>query len=928
MNDPGWYGRFRCLPVLWTVLMASLSVVRGQDDGVAFFEKHVRPLLIDHCYDCHSAEERSGGLRVDARDFLLAGGDSGPAVVPGHAGDSLLLEAVRYSNPALQMPPEERLSDAQIRILEQWIDRGLPDPRTAAPEDLQTPSVSSEDVRDFWSLQPVAAPPIPMVRDERWVQTPIDAFVLQRLEAVGLQPAPAADPRTLIRRVTLDLTGLLPTPEQVDAFVRDPSDRAWESLVSRLLASPQYGERWGRHWLDVARYADSNGLDENIAFGHAWRYRDYVMESFRTNKPFDRFLTEQLAGDLLPDADQETLTATGFLQLGAKVLAEPDREKLVMDTIDEQIDVTGKVFLGLTLGCARCHDHKFDPLTQADYYALAAIFRSTRTFAEKQQGAIRFWYEHSFATEEERERMKPVDQAIAEKKAAAARYKSDAMTALRKSARRQAADYLAAAVSVDPDDPLSRFETVARDFGVHPRILHHCRTHLHYHRYDPVFAPWDRLREQGPDAVRSHYAALFSRVDAAWKARRQKTPDAAALDDPFLESVRKALEDPAGFLAVPARPADAFDADTLARYNALMEEARLLESTAPDLPAAMGVTEQDTVTELPIHIRGSHLNLGRPVPRAVPAVLCPTQAPVTFPDDQSGRRELAEWLTDPDHPLTARVFVNRVWNWHFGRGIVATTENFGRLGARPTHPELLDWLAHRFIQSGWDIKRLHRDILLSSCYRMDSIHPQAADAAAIDPANDLLWTFRMQRMDAEQIRDCILQVSGRLDMTSGGKTVPLRNRQFVFNHTSRDHTKYDSLRRAVYLPVIRNNLYTLFQQFDFPDPTVPTGHRGETVVAPQALWAMNSELILSSSDAMAAALMKDDPDPRQAIRTAWIRIMGRPATEDEIRQSLAFIEQAADAHTTAAGPDPAALQDAWSAFCQSLLSANEFLFIR
>ena len=896
--------------------------------GLEFFEKHVRPILVDNCYTCHSGDESNGGLLVDSRDALLKGGDSGASVVPGDPDHSRFIEAVRYRNRDLQMPPDNRLTDEQIKILEEWVRMGLPDPRSSTGATTRAEGMSIADGRNFWSFRPVADPRIPDVEDSAWVKTPIDAFTLSTLESIDLQPAPQADRRSLIRRVTLDLTGLPPTIDETEAFLADDSDDAWNKLIDRLLESPQYGVRWGRHWLDVARYADSNGLDENLAYGHAWRYRDYVIDAFNNNKPFDRFLIEQLAGDLLPEASQETRTATAFLQLGAKVLAEPDMEKLVMDTIDEQLDATGKAFLGMTLGCARCHDHKFDPIKQKDYYALAAIFKSTRTFAETRTGVIKHWYEHSFATDADRERLKPIDAEIAKAKSAAASFKSKHIAQIRSDARKKAVDYLVVSASIEPDATLEQFTAAAADRQLHPRILHHCRTHLEFHRYDPVFEPWHQLRRSGSGEIESHYTETFSAVDAAWAKLQAEDSKATSLNDPRLEAVRVALNDASGFLAVPPKVEYAFSPEVLAEYNNLMEAARVLESNAPDAPASMGVSEQETLTSVPILIRGSHLNPGELVSREFPEVMRVSNVRPVLPASQSGRLELARWMAGTQHPLTARVFVNRVWNWHFGRGLVASTENFGQLGNPPTHPELLDWLARHFMASGWNIKDLHRLILTSSTWQMATTTPHESPGQAVDPENHLLWKFPLRRLDAEQIRDSVLAVSGRLDMSVGGKTVPLRNRQFVFNHTSRDHTRYDSLRRAVYLPVIRNNLYPLFQQFDFPDPTMPTGHRSETVIAPQALLLMNSDLVIDSARQLASSLLNETNSDEERVTIAWQRVTGRPSTPAENNRILAFIDDTTAATVAATGVDEDQRLRAWTMFCQSLFAGNEFMYVR
>ncbi len=917
--------------VAWNPLLTAAQDNSAPPDAAAteFFEKSVRPLLVKHCYECHAAGEANGGLTLDSRDGVLRGGDSGPAVVPGNPEKSLLIEAVRYQNPDVQMPPQNRLAAADVAVLERWVSIGAPDPRVASAEATAPAPVgmSLEEGRNFWSFRPVVKPQVPHVTNSSWVQTPIDAFVLARLEAEGMEPAPRADKRTLIRRVTFNLTGLPPSPEEVDAFLSDHSPDAFLKVVERLLESPHYGVRWGRHWLDVARYADSNGLDENLAFGNAWRYRDYVVEAFNQDKPFDQFLIEQIAGDLLPGADQASKTATGFLVLGAKVLAEPDREKLEMDTIDEQLDTIGKAVWGMTLGCARCHDHKFDPLKQSDYYSLAAIFKSTRTFAETNTGAIKHWHEHSFASDSDREKLKNIDAAISEKKKAASSFRSTAMAKLRTEARTKAAEYLAAAAQFHASMPLSEVEAIAKPLGLHPRILHHCRLHLAYHPDDAFLQAWHQFAaEHDHEGIERHYRSLFAEAEAAWAAVKKEDPKAAALADSRLESARAALYDPSGFLAVPNKPEFAFDTETLAEYYRLAEEARLLESSAPDLPTAMGVTDGDIHARQPILIRGNHRNPGMEVARGVPQVMLAPQESLELPADQSGRLELARWIAHPSHPLTARVYVNRVWRWHFGAGLVASTENFGKLGELPTHPELLDWLSSHFVESGWSTKDLHRLILASSTYQMASSHRREAENSRVDPENRLLWKFRLQRLEAEAIRDAMLAVSDRLDPSFGGKSIPLRNRQFVFDHTSIDHTKYDSLRRAMYLPVVRNNLYTLFEQFDFPDPTMPTGSRNATVVAPQALWMLNSDLVLDSAESWAKKLHEMPGDDVDRIQRAYVKALGRTPTSDETRRALAFLE----VPTNPANPvaKETERQAAWALFCHSLFASNEFIYLR
>lgn len=901
-----------------------------------FFEKEVRPLLIKHCYECHGNGEVDGGLAVDYRDGLLQGGDSGVAIIPGKPDESLFIEAIRYKNEDMQMPPDGKISSAEIKVLEKWVAMGSPDPREKSTEGNHKAAMGMSIVegKQFWSFLPISNPDVPMVKNKDWVKSPIDAFILAKLEEKNLKPAPRAAKTTLIRRVTLDLIGLPPTPQEIDAFVADQTPDAFEKVVERLLDSPQYGVRWGRHWLDVVRYADSNGLDENLAYGNAWRFRDYVINSYNNDKPFDRFLIEQLAGDLLPDSNRETITATGFLVLGAKVLAEPDREKLMMDTIDEQLEAVGKAFLGMSFGCVRCHDHKFDPVKQSDYYALGAIFKGTKTFADSNTGSIKHWHEHSFATPEELKSLKKIDAEIAKKKSAAASFKNKAVVKLRNEARTKATEYLMAASKFDTSTSLRRVDAIAEPLGLHARILHHCRLHLDYHRDDSFFKTWHELNaKQDQQGIEQHYRPLFEEAETAFQTARKKDPKVKKLDDARLEPARAALYDLYGFLEVPAKPEFAFDQKTLSEYYRLMEEARILESNAPDATSVMSVADGTVQRELPVHIRGSHRNLGKPVAREFPEVMRTSTVRPVFRSDQSGRLELARWMASTSHPLTSRVYVNRIWRWHFGAGIVKTTDNFGKIGSQPTHPELLDWLARRFMETGWSTKQMHRLILSSSVYQMQSQtgHGQTSqvDPHKVDPENDLLWEFRIQRLEAEQLRDAVLAVSDRLDISLGGKTVPLRNRQFVFNHTSVDHTKYDSLRRAVYLPVIRNNLYTLFEQFDFPDPTTPTGSRNTTTVAPQALLMLNSPLIMESAEKLAKNLLKQPGDDVEKIRLAYRKTLGRHPSKQESKRALGFIQGISGlAMLNAAKVDPIQKQRAWALLCQALISSNEFIYVR
>ncbi len=785
-------------------LVASALLVPGaasaQPAAVEHFEKHVRPLLLEHCAGCHGKDGKAkGGLKLTTAAELAAGGESGPAVVPGHADKSLLVEAVRYAGD-VKMPPKGKLRPDQIAAVEKWVKDGAVWPGgTGGPAATggNPGGGITEEQKRFWAFQTVREPAVAGPRH------PIDALVRAKLDAAGLTPAPPADRRVLIRRATYDLTGLPPTPEEVAAFLADRADGAFARVVDRLLASPAYGERWARHWLDVARYADSNGLDENTSFGNAWRYRDYVVRAFNADKPYDRFVLEQLAGDLLPDdpaTREDRLTATGFLVLGPKLLAEPDKAKMVMDIVDEQIDVFGKAFLGLTVSCARCHDHKFDPVPTRDYYALAGIFKSTKTMA-------------SLAT-----------------------------------------------VAKAHERPLGPKDT--------PETL--------LYR--------DRLK-------------LVTKELRALEQQFGKTPEAD-------KAARHAIH-----LKAEERRA----------------EIKALEKAVPPPAAVLSVQDEATPADVKVHVRGSTQTLGELAPRGFLRVVTGDRPPA-IPATASGRLELARWVASADNPLTARVMVNRVWQHHFGEGLVRTPDDFGTRGERPSHPELLDWLANQFVKDGWSLKSLHRLILLSDTYQMAS-RPVPAGAATVDPDNRLLSHFPRRRLDAEAIRDGMLAVAGTLDRTAGGSLLANGNFEYVNNDQSRAAARYDNARRSLYLPVIRNNVFDFFQTFDFVEPHVANGKRAVTVVAPQALYLMNNPFVAKQSAAFAEVLLKLPADDAGRVTAAYERAYGRPPTTEEVARALGFVGRYA-AGLEAVESDAAKRRPrAWAAWCQAVFASSEFVYV-
>ncbi|MDB6075520.1 MAG: Planctomycete cytochrome [Verrucomicrobiaceae bacterium] len=912
------------------VSMPAAEVPSAQ--AVEFFEKQVRPLLVSRCYECHStAKKVKGGLALDTREATLKGGEAGVVLVPGSPEKSKLIEAVRYQNQDLQMPPKSVMPAAEIKVLEEWVKMGAPDPREEKAGAVAAKTGRVIDInegRKYWSYAPVSSPEVPKAPAGAHIKNPIDAFVQSKLAEKGLAPAEPADKASLIRRATFDLIGLPPTPSDVEAFVKDTAPDAFDRVIERLLATEQYGERWARHWLDVSRYADSNGMDENVALGNAWRYRDYVTNAFNDNKPYDRFVIEQIAGDLLPNNEvttrEEALTATGFLSMGAKVLAEPDMRKLEMDVIDEQIDVMGKAFLASTLGCARCHDHKFDPVLQSDYYALAAIFRSTKSLGDDRFGALKFWYEHSLATPAQLEAKKAHEKAVTDKRKEVTAFIAKTRLGMKTELQSHAADYLAAAAELNMDPDFSEVEKVAARYGLRPRYLLTCRQYLARHTEHSFFNRWRKLAAASkPKEVHSHYAKLFADAATALKTAKLSSPKATEPEEPALKEAHAALNDIAGFLAVPDKEADAFEPSVAEKIEAMNNDLMAMEDKTPDPPAIMGVADGAISKTLPIHVRGSYLTLGKEIERGFPEVMRASLTKPVLPAKQSGRLELARWLANSENPLTARVMVNRLWRWHFGQGIVASTDNFGMLGDKPSNPALLDWLARKFMENGWSIKDMHRLIMKSATYQQSSaVHYSMADGHSdprlVDPENRLCWRANIQRLEAEEVRDALLSVSGWLSPQVGGKTIPLRNKEFVFNHTSKDHTSYESPRRAIYLPVIRNHLYDMLEQFDFPDPTMPTGSRNSTVIAPQALIMMNSPVAMESSERLAKKLGSVGDD-RQRLKQVYQLLYGRAAQEHEIDHSIAFLNHL----RTTEAPDRA-----WALLCQSLMAANEFMYLR
>ena len=944
--------------------------------GLAFFEQKIRPVLVEKCYSCHSADTKKGakgGLRVDTREALLRGGDGGAAVVPGKRTESLLLKALRGDEVA-EMPPSGKLPEAVIADFEKWIAMGAPDPR-----DGKFSAASGFDItegRKFWSFQPPKVHSAPAVTDSRWVRTDIDRFLLAALESKKLTPSRDADRRTLIRRLTVDLHGLFPTPQEIDAFVNDPSsdDDALTKLVDRLLASPRYGERWGRHWLDLARYADSNGKDENLTFHEAYLYRDYVIRAFTQDMPYNRFVREQIAGDLLPaatpQARDEQMIATGFLVVGPKVLADRDKEKRKMDVVDEQIDTIGKVFLGQTLGCARCHDHKFDPVPQADYYALAGIFTNTRTLDSFKLGnpIVSGWI------------LRPIGGPDAEKVAAVRKDydaklkkiadeikkgKAELATAQDQATMRQPAGL----AGITVDDNAAKFvgtwkaSVFSRPYVgegyVHDDKSEKGKKSATYTPTLPRAGEYQVLVSYTPNKGRASNIPITVKYDGGEKTVTLDETQAPKVDGLFqpigtfrfvagnqgsvtigttgteghviADAVRfipvgELEKVPAMAMSVPAEVKKRL-ADTQGRLTKLEAEEAAMKKAAPPAPKlAMAVRDEDIIADAKINVRGNPHQLGATIPRGFLQAATFTKMP-TLPANQSGRKELAEWLASAENPLTARVWVNRVWSHLFGEGIVRSVDNFGRQGEKPSHPELLDTLAVNFMRTGWSTKKLVREIVLSRAYRTSTV--ASAELVKADPENRLFGHANRRRVEAEVIRDAILQTSGAIDLTPGGAVVSHLGERAIDNESKGGIDSDANPKRSVFLPVIRNDLPAILEVFDFADHDVATGKRDTTTVPTQALYLMNATFPNAQATATAKRLLSEFPDDRARLKDLFARSLGRAPTAAELERMTKFLagykERLASVGTEKSPKNPT--EAAWSALCLSVFGCTEFRFV-
>jgi hypothetical protein len=764
------------------IAIASVSYAADNPVGVEFFEKKIRPVLVEHCYGCHSASAKTpmGGLMVDSGAGLQRGGNSGQsAIVANSPEKSLLLAAIKREGK-LKMPPAAALAPEVVADFEAWIKMGAPDPRA---EVLPPPAYNFEEARKFWSFQPVKDPAVPKVGDPAWSKNEIDRFIKAKLDEKKLAPVGLASKRALLRRATFDLTGLPPTPEEMSAFLADPSPKAFEKVVDRLLESRAYGEKWGRHWLDLVRYADTSGCNSDFPVPDAYRYRNWVIQAFNSDEPYDQFLREQIAGDLLPGAGNEGIIATGYLAIARRFGSRNNEFHL---TIEDTIDNVGKTMLGISVACARCHDHKFDPIPSRDYYALYGIFQSTK---------------YAF--------------------------------------------------------PGTEIYPHAKDFT-------------------PLADGTDAARLVAYQTETSH---LDDRIEDFTAGREGK---------------------------------DLSEADKQKAIQALHDRVAELEKNAPQVPKAYAVSE-GTAANAKVQRKGDPKNLAEEVPRGFLTVLGGAKLP---PDEKgSGRRELADWVVE--NPLMARVMVNRIWQYHFGKGIVGTASDFGARGDRPVNPELLDYLAARFKESGYSIKAMHKRIMLTRAYQL------ASDGAAhqSDPKNDYQWKFDRRRLDAEEIRDAILAAAGDLDNNMGGPQPFPPETSFKYTQHQQFFAVYDNHQRSVYLMQQRQRKQPWLDTFDGADPNASTAKRSPGETSLQALAMLNSAFVDEQADLLGVRVGMAFSTDQERIAYAYRLVFGRAPSVDESRDCVKFL---ADARAELKGAAPHA---ALAGLMHVLLASDEFLFV-
>lgn len=938
----------------------------AEDAGMEFFESRIRPILVQHCYECHSAasEEAAGGLLLDTQAGIRIGGDSGPALDLENASKSLLLNALRHQD--LKMPPSNKLPKEVADAFLKWIEMGAPDPRDGPSQKTKLEKIDWSKAKQHWSFRPRQRVSTPTTSSP-WCRNPIDAFILEKHVANKLQPVAEADRSTWLRRVYIDLVGIPPTGEEVDAFVNNPTEDAFEQVVDRLLASSTYGQRWGRYWLDLARYSDSNGADENHRYPVAWRFRDYVVDAFNRDVPFDQFIREQLAGDLLAAASgtseeeqRRLITATGFLVIGPKMLAEQDKPKLVADLVDEQMDTVGKVFLGLTLGCARCHDHKFDPILASDYYSLAGIMHSTKSM--EHLNFVSQWNERPLPDEVQAKKIaayqQVLDQAQAELKSTQRRFQERSFT--------KQLHLLLAAMHYQVSEVAPNPELAKSDASI-GKWLTLLQSDAATKKGEDVFALWRKLNAITPESFASTADALWRELatDAAktkaWNSRVIALPvpktkfelighygvllnqsfveilDAPRAADGKIQSqetlkIYKQLFGASESFLAPEKFEETLTDSEKVSFSALKSKVVDMDKAKPVVARAMAVQEGD-VRLVAVNVRGNHLQTaGKPLTRTVPKVFREgvDESELKIPDGVSGRLELANWISDNSNPLTARVIVNRIWQGHFGQGLVSTASNFGFRGETPSHPELLDSLSEDFVAHDWSIKWLHREIVLSAVYRLSSHRDALAETT--DPENKWLWRQNKHRMEAEVLRDSLLSIGDLLSLNLGGES---QNISVPTSPNIEGAQSIGNMRRTIYLDVNRAAMSDYLTTFDYVEPGVSVDRRSNTIVPHQALFLMNNPMPLEIGKHFASKLHARTQNDAERLEIATRSLLGRLPTQSECN-SLAQVlaKGSAPPSTTQVSNTQApslssmnSSAEQWIRVCRSLLLTNEFFYV-
>jgi cytochrome c553 len=853
------------------LLVFALAVAGACGDD--FFETKVRPTLAGKCFACHSADNRMSGLELTSREAMLKGGASGPAIRSGDPDGSLLIQAIRHTHERLKMPPGGKLSDAEIEALATWVRNGTAWPSHPVAPKAAVTRITPEQ-RSWWSFQPVRKPAPPAVKDAKWAATPIDRFVLARLEAGNLKPVEPADRRTMIRRASYDLTGLPPTPAEVDAFMNDKSPQAFAAVIDKLLASPRYGERWGRYWLDTARYSDDKlNSTQDEPQPNVWRYRDWVIQALNDDMPYNRFVKAQIAGDMM-EPRERYLAGLGFFANSPQFQ-------------DDRVDALTRGFLALTVACAQCHDHKFDPIPQRDYYSLLGIFENSKPS------------QHPLVSEE-------IVKAYERRKTAA----EEGAKAVRDFENAQA-EQLAEILAAQTARYVDAVRAGARDESLDQETLERWTAYLNGEQQHPFLKGW---REASFDTA-AFQRRLLDIIGEKKEIDRENLIRLGGKDDGRtvrVIEVRSLERDKymlwrevvapdrrgkveSGVLYYKAGKIDRFLAPQWNQHaGALRAEAERLKKEVPEqYPFLMTLKDVEQPKNMRIHIRGDRNNPGAEAPRQFLTVLC-NGDPEPFTEG-SGRLQLAEAIADESNPLTPRVIANRVWMHHFGRPLVGTPGNFGRLGEQPTHPELLDYLAARLVEQKWSLKALHREIMLSNVYALSARVSQANHV--IDSDNKLLWRANRRRLDVEPMRDTLLFVTGDLDEARGGEAQTL--------------TDLDNRRRTVYGFVSRRRLDGTLSLFDFPNPVATSDARVQTATPLQQLFFMNSEFIRKRAESLVKRLQDTGPDDRARVREAYRILLQRAAADAEIKAGLEYL---------AAG-------GTWPRYAQALLSSNELLFV-